>query len=64
MTDQYNAVVYNIDETLYVLNQDDPEAALEAGAFTPNRSEAQIFEGEGWAAQVAGFGAVLERVFS
>ncbi len=63
MTEEFNAVVYSADETLYVLNQDDPEAALEAGAFTPNRSEAQVFEGPGWAAQVAGFGAVLERVF-
>lgn len=35
---------------------------LESGAFTESRENAQRFEGPGWAEQVAGLGAVLERV--
>lgn len=61
MTDEFKAVIYGDNETLYILNQGDPEAAIEAAAFTPNPSEAQVFEGLGWSPQVAGLGAVLER---
>ncbi len=61
MTDQFKAVIYSDNETLYVLDRGDPEAALAAGGFTPNPSEAQVFEGIGWGERVAGLGAVLER---
>ena len=61
MTNQFKAVVHSDNETLYVLDRGDPEVALAAGIFTPNPSEAQVFEGIGWAEQVAGLGAVLER---
>jgi len=62
VTDQFKAVVYSDNEILYVLDQGDPEVALSEGAFTPNPSDAQLFEGLGWADPVAGLGAVLERV--
>jgi len=62
MTDQFKAVIYSDNEILYVLDQGDPEIALQEGAFTPNPSNAQLFEGLGWADPVAGVGAVLERV--
>lgn len=62
MTDSFKAVVYQGNSTLYVAYADDPETALENGLFTENPSQAQIFEGPGWADQVAGLGAVLERV--
>jgi hypothetical protein len=62
MTDTFKAVVYIGNEALYLADRDDPEQALEDAAFTPNPSQAQIFEGPGWADPVAGVGAVLERV--
>lgn len=62
MTNSFKAVVYSDNETLYLLDQGDPEVALQEAAFTPNPSAAQVFEGAGWADQVAGVGAVLERV--
>ncbi len=58
----FKAVVYQGNETLYLADRDDPEAALEAAAFTPNPSEAQVFVGAGWTDPVAAVGAVLERV--
>lgn len=61
-TNTFKAVVYEGSEVLYLADRDDPEAAIADGAFTPNPSEAQLFEGTGWADQVAGVGAVLERV--
>ncbi len=61
MTDEFKAVVYVDNESLYLLDAGDPEEAIEAGAFTPNPSEAQVFEGAGWADPVAAVGAVLER---
>ena len=62
MTESYKAVVYQGSDVLYVAYADDPETALEKGLFTENPSKAQVFEGPGWADQVAGLGAVLERV--
>lgn len=61
MSDLFKAAVYSDNETLYVLDHGDPEEALVAGVFTPNKSEAQVFEGIGWADRVAGLSAVLER---
>jgi len=61
-TDTFKAVVYSDNETLYLADQGDAEAAIEEASFTPNPSNAQLFEGPGWADQVAGVGAVLERV--
>jgi len=61
-TDTFKAVVYQGNEALYLADRDDPEAAIKAAAFTPNPSEAQIFEGAGWSDPVAAVGAVLERV--
>jgi hypothetical protein len=61
-TDRFKAVVYQGNEVLYLADRDDPEQALQEAAFTPNPSNAQIFEGAGWVDQVAGVGAVLERV--
>jgi hypothetical protein len=61
-TDTYKAVVYQGNETLYLADRDDPEQALQDAVFTPNPSQAQIFEGAGWTDPVAGVGAVLERV--
>lgn len=61
-TDTYKAVVYQGNEVLYLADRDDPEQALQDAVFTPNPSQAQVFEGAGWADPVAGVGAVLERV--
>ena len=62
MTDQFRAVIEVDNTVLYLLEAGDPEEAITEGAFTENPSVAQIFEGKGWAPQVAGFGAVLEQV--
>lgn len=61
-TDTFKAVVYQGSEVLYLADRDDPEAAIKAAAFTPNPSDAQVFEGAGWADPVSAVGAVLERV--
>lgn len=61
-TDTFKAVVYEGNEVLYLADKDDPEAAIDEAVFTPNPSNAQLFEGAGWADPVAAVGAVLERV--
>jgi len=35
---------------------------LDAGTFTENRADAQVFEGAGWSDRVAGVGAVLQQI--
>jgi hypothetical protein len=62
MSNVYRAVVESDNVLLYLADAGDPEEALEAGVFTENPSEAQLFEGIGWLNQVAGFGASLEMV--
>lgn len=61
-SETFRAVVYDGNISLYLADRDDPEAAIKAAAFTQNPSNAQVFEGAGWADPVAAVGAVLERV--